>query len=85
MMNSNAILMTLIRFIVGLVLLIEVSQTASAADWRYCIAPSDDEHEVYFSGVFTTNADAWSTDDSFEQVLIQAGLRHDAVQMSKSR
>ncbi len=72
------------RFIAGLGLLISVSQTALASEWRYCLAPSEDEHKVYFSGAFATSADAWSTDHSFELVLAQAALRYDDVQCPRA-
>lgn len=72
--------MTPVRSIAGFIFLIAVLQTASAAEWRYCLAPSGDEHKVYFSGAFTTNADAWTTDGAFEKALIHAGLRYDDVQ-----
>ena len=74
----------LMRFIAGLGLLISVSQTALASEWRYCLAPSEDEHKVYFSGAFATSADAWSTDHSFELVLAQAALRYDDVQCPRA-
>jgi purine nucleoside permease len=76
--------MTLLRFIIRFVSLIAVLQTASAAEWRYCLAPSNDDHKVYFSGAFTNSADAWITDSAFEQVLIHAGLRYDDVQCPRA-
>lgn|SRR5664279_3919629 len=84
MITPNAIRGALTRFIAWLAFLTAVSQTASAAEWRYCLAPSEDEHKVYFSGAFTTSADSWSTDNSFDQALIQAGLGHDEVQCPRA-
>jgi hypothetical protein len=72
------------RFIVALTILIAFSQTASAAEWRYCLAPSEAEHKVYFSGAFTASANSSSADSSFDQALIQAGLSHDAVQCPRA-
>ena len=84
MLSPDTIRMTFIRFIVGFAILIAFSQTASAAEWRYCLAPSEVEHKVYFSGAFTTSADSWSADNSFDQALIKAGLGHDEVQCPRA-
>jgi len=73
-----------LRFIVGFVSLLAALQAASAAEWRYCLAPSNDEHKVYFSGAFTSSADAWTTDSAFEQVLNHAGFRYDDVQCPRA-
>jgi hypothetical protein len=61
-----------------------VSQTAFAAEWQYCLAPSDIEHKVYLSGVFAMNGISPNTDDSFNQVLSKKGLRHDVVQCPRA-
>ena len=68
----------------GLAIIIAVSHTAFAADWQYCLAPSDIEHKVYLSGVFTTREVSRNTDDSFNQILFQKGLRHDVVQCPRA-
>jgi ABC-type branched-subunit amino acid transport system substrate-binding protein len=84
MTSPNETRKTLKRFIVALAIPIAVSQAASAAEWRYCLSPSEDEHKVYFSGTFTTSADSWSTENSFDQALIQAGLGHHEVQCPRA-
>jgi hypothetical protein len=84
MTSPNAVRMKHLRFIVGFVSLIVALQAASAAEWRYCLAASDPEHKVYFSGAFTTSADAWTTDSAFEQVLTHAGFRYDDVQCPRA-
>lgn len=76
--------MTLIRFIFGFVVTIAIAQSTLAAEWRYCLAPSDPEHKVYFSGAFTTSADAWTADSAFEQALNHAGFRYDDVQCPRA-
>jgi hypothetical protein len=68
----------------GLVILAAFSQAAWAADWQYCLAPSDTEHKVYLSGVFSTSDVSRSTDDAFGKILVQKGLRHDVVQCPRA-
>lgn len=84
MVNTTAMRAMPARVTVGLVVAIAMSQTALAADWRYCLAPSNDEHKVYFSGAFATSADAWRSDSEFDQALIRAGLHHDEVQCPRA-
>ena len=67
----------------GLVIM-AVSQAALATDWQYCLAPSNVEHKVYLSGVFATREVSRDTDDSFAQVLLKKGLRHDVVQCPRA-
>lgn len=73
-----------VRFVAGPILAIAVSQTAVASEWRYCLAPSSDDHKVYLSGAFATNAGAWKSDELFDQALIRAGLHHDVVQCPRA-
>jgi hypothetical protein len=82
--SPNAIQMTFVRIIVGFVSLFAVLQTASAAEWRYCLAPSNVDHKIYFSAVFTASSDIGRADSSFEEALIQAGLHHDEVQCPRA-
>ena len=76
--------MILMSTVVGLAIAISIFQPAFAAEWRYCLAPSNEEHKIYISGAFATSADAGSADSSFEQALIQARLRHDEVQCPRA-
>ena len=77
--------MMLVRFFVALIIApIAFSQSVSATEWRYCLAASEEEHKVYLSGTFVTNADAWSTDSAFEKVLMHDGLRYDAIQCPRA-
>jgi hypothetical protein len=68
----------------SLAILATFFQTALAADWQYCLAPSDGEHKVYLSGVFRTSEVSRSTDDGFGKILAQKGLRHDVVQCPRA-
>lgn len=61
-----------------------VSQTASAADWEYCLAPSNNEQKVYVSEVFETVETSWDSDALFDRALARAGLRHHAVQCPRA-
>jgi hypothetical protein len=76
--------MTLVRIIVGFISLFAVLQTASAAEWRYCLAPSNVDHKIYFSTVFRTSVGFGNPDISFDETLIQSGLRHDEVQCPRA-
>jgi hypothetical protein len=68
----------------SLAILATFFQTALAADWHYCLAPSDTEHKVYLSEVFSTSEISRSTDDAFGKILAQKGLRHDVVQWPRA-
>jgi hypothetical protein len=76
--------MKFIRAIVALGVAVSVSKTASAAEWQYCLAPSNNEHKIYFSGAFATNAGPGNADSSFERALLQARLPHDEVQCPRA-
>jgi hypothetical protein len=82
--SLNAIQMTFVRIIIGFVSLFAVMQPATAAEWRYCLAPSNADHKIYFSTVFKTSVGFGSPDNSFDEALIQAGLRHDEVQCPRA-
>ena len=70
--------------VAGFVLAISICQMASADEWRYCLAPSNDEHKIYFSGAFRTSADPGTADSAFERALTQARLRHEEVQCPRA-
>jgi hypothetical protein len=76
--------MTPLRVIAALFAVITVSQSASATEWGYCLAPSNVEHKIYFSAVFATSSEISSMDGSFDEALTQAGLRHDEVQCPRA-
>jgi hypothetical protein len=59
-------------------------QTASAAEWRYCLAPSNVDHKIYFSTVFRTSVGFDNPDIPFDEALIRSGLRHDEVQCPRA-
>jgi hypothetical protein len=56
---------------------------AGAADWRYCLALSDD-NKVYISEPFQTNASMSAATDAFSRLLARQQLRHQPVQCPKS-
>ena len=72
------------KTIAGLVLTAAASQTALAADWRYCLAPSHTDHKVYISEPFPSSG-AWSAPDSaLDRMLNQSGMRHDVIQCPRA-
>jgi hypothetical protein len=74
----------LTKSLAGLVLIAASSQTAFAADWKYCLAPSHAEHKVYMSATFPVRGALGDADSAFEQMLEQAGLPHDDVQCPRA-
>ena len=42
----------LMKIVAGFSLIAVSSQAALAADWQYCLAPSQAEHKIYISDAF---------------------------------
>jgi hypothetical protein len=57
---------------------------ASAADWRYCLASALDEHKVYMSEPFQTDAPMTIVADAFSRRLDRDRLRHGEIQCPRS-
>jgi hypothetical protein len=74
----------LTKIIAGLALIATSSQGALAADWQYCLAPSEAEHKIYMSDWFQVRGDLYDADRAFERQLNQAGLHHDVVQCPRA-
>jgi hypothetical protein len=72
------------KTLASIALMVAMSQTASAADWQYCLAPSHLEHKVYMSATFLARGGLGSADSAFERMLNQASLRHDDVQCPRA-
>ena len=73
--------MTLFRLAAaGLLFSIAGLQSAAAAEWRFCIAPANQEHRIYMTAPFPTATPMEAMESGFHQVLDRAGLRHDSVQ-----
>jgi hypothetical protein len=64
-------------------LTVTMSQSALAADWHYCLAPSRAEHKIYISEPFPTG-NLGSGDRAFERMLAESGIRHDEVQCPRA-
>jgi hypothetical protein len=60
------------------------SQTAFAADWQYCLAPSRADHIVYMSATFPVRGALGSSDVSFQNALDNARLRYDDIQCPRA-
>ena len=72
------------RIFAGLALTAASSQMATSTDWQYCLAPSQAEHKIYMTGAFPVRGSLDDADNDFEQMLDQAGLRHDVVQCPRA-
>jgi hypothetical protein len=67
---------------VGAALFIQLAglQFAAAAEWRFCIAPSNPEHKIYMTAPFLAGTSMEAMEASFHLALDHAGRRHDSVQ-----
>jgi len=63
-----------------LALMIAVPQLASAADWRYCLAPSHAEHKIYLSPPFPATMSMDDAETQFARTLSKSGDHFDDVQ-----
>ena len=64
----------------GLIINLAGLQFAAAAEWRFCIAPANQEHRIYMTAPFLTASSMEATESGFHQVLDRSGRRHDSVQ-----
>ena len=55
-------------------------QFAAAAEWRFCIAPSNPDHKIYMTAPFLSGTPMETMETGFHQVLDRSGRRHDSVQ-----
>lgn|ERR1700688_421378 len=72
------------KTLTGLALMGAVSQTALAAEWQYCLAPSHTEHKIYMSAPFPSSGAWGSPDSALDRMLTQSGVRHDDVQCPRA-
>jgi hypothetical protein len=64
----------------GLIITIAALQSAAAAEWRFCIAPANQEHKIYMTAPFFAATPMEAMETGFHQALDRAGRRHDSVQ-----
>jgi hypothetical protein len=72
------------RALFALALVLSLPHIASAADWRYCLAPSHAEHKIYISLAFPASVPMESAESQFGRKLRHSGLRYDDVQCPRS-
>jgi hypothetical protein len=53
---------------------------ASAAEWRFCIAPSNQERKIYITAPFFTATAMEAMEGAFHLALERSGRRHDGIQ-----
>ena len=58
-------------------------QTARAAEWSYCVAPSDAQNRIYISVPFPVSAAA-ADESGFDDALTGHRLDHDAVECARA-
>jgi hypothetical protein len=73
--------MTLAR-LAGLIVITQIAgvRPGLAAQWHFCIAPSDQEHRIYMTAAFPASIAMEAMESAFHLVLERAGRRHDSVQ-----
>lgn len=59
-----------------------LSSQAEAADWGFCVAPSDSEGRIYVSLPFP--AERSSAEGAFDDALARQRLAHDSVQCPRA-
>ena len=64
----------------SLIIVIAGSQFAAAAEWRFCIAPSNQEHKIYVTAPTLTGATMEALENGFHAALDRSGRRYDSVQ-----
>ncbi len=74
----------LMKIVAGYSLIAVSSHAALAADWQYCLAPSQAEHKIYISDAFLVRGALSDAIDAFERTLGEAGLRHGAIQCPRA-
>jgi hypothetical protein len=56
------------------------AQFAFAVEWRFCIAPSNQEQRIYMTAPFLAGMPLEVMENGFHQALNRSGHRHDSVQ-----
>ncbi|HEY6259500.1 MAG TPA: hypothetical protein VIY51_27285 [Xanthobacteraceae bacterium] len=64
----------------GLIAMVAGLQSAQAAEWRFCIAPANQEHRIYMTAPFLTAVPMEAMEGGFHQALDRSSHRHDSVQ-----
>jgi hypothetical protein len=80
-MNHMNILQKLFRLAgAGLIVNVAAVPFAAAAEWRFCIAPANQEHRIYVSAPVLSSTPMEALESGFHQALERSGRRHDSVQ-----
>ena len=64
----------------GLIITVAGLQFAAAAEWRFCIAPANQERKIYMTAPFLTTIPMETMESGFHQALERSGHHHDSVQ-----
>jgi hypothetical protein len=65
---------------VSLIMQVAGLERALAAEWRFCIAPSNQERKIYVTAPFLGVIPMEAIEGAFHRALERAGRRHDSVQ-----
>jgi hypothetical protein len=69
-----------LRMAIAGLLIIASPHAAQAAEWRFCIAPDNQERRIYITAPFLTSIAMETMESGFHQALERANRRHDSVQ-----
>jgi hypothetical protein len=64
----------------GMIITVAAPQLAGAAEWRFCLAASGQEHKTYVTAPFLTATPMETMESGFRQALDRLGRPHDSVQ-----
>ncbi len=69
-----------LRTATACLLIIASQHAAQAAEWRFCIAPDNQERRIYITAPFLTAVSIETMESGFHQALERANRHHDSVQ-----
>jgi hypothetical protein len=64
----------------GLLFAAAAAEPAVVVEWRFCLAPSNQDHKIYMTAPFPAAISTEALEAGFHKLLEQAGYHHDSVQ-----
>ena len=77
------IAMKLTRPVILAAAMLFLQQTAKAAEWGYCVAPSDAQNRIYVSKPFPIRVQG-ADEPGFDSALTEHHLAHDTVECARA-
>jgi hypothetical protein len=79
-LGKESIRVKLLRTATVALLIIGSQHAARAAEWRFCIAPDNQERRIYITAPFLATVSMETMESGFHQALDRANRHHDSVQ-----